>query len=103
MKLIFRLLFTLLLIMSSGCATQHIKISRTEKDIEYEQPNYERWNHFFLLGIAQSVNINAEKICRNQGGIYVVQTQTSPLQAVIYFLTGGIYTPTTTNVYCVRK
>jgi hypothetical protein len=89
--------------LSIGCATQNIKISRSDKDIKYQEPNHSQWNHFFLMGIAQSVSINAEKICRNKNGIHIIQTQTIPVQAVIHFFTGAIYTPSTTNVYCLHR
>ena len=86
-----------------SCATQNIQINRSDKDTKHQEPDHSQWNHFFLMGIAQSVNINAEKFCRNKNGIHIIQTQTTPVQAVIHFFTGAIYTPSTTNIYCLAR
>jgi len=82
----------------SGCATQSFVVNGgggTEPTEDAMQP-------FFVSGIGQSKEIDAAAICGGADKVAKVETQTSPINIALAYVTGGIYTPRQARVYCTN-
>lgn len=83
------------LALLSGCATQTYHLSASSK----AAPSYDKAQTFFVGGIGQEQTVNASEVCGGADRVAKVQTQLSPLNALIGFLQ-PIYTPRQIQVYC---
>lgn len=83
------------LALLSGCATQTYTLSSQAK----AEPSLDKAQTFFVGGIGQEKEINAAEVCGGADKVAKVQTELSPLNALIGFLQ-PIYTPRQIKVYC---
>ncbi|MDO4223556.1 MAG: Bor family protein [Acinetobacter sp.] len=83
-------------ILATGCATQTAIL----KSNNAATPTYQKSEHFFIGGIGQEKNINANDICKGAHNIAKVQSTVTPKDVLLSAITFGIYTPRTAKVYC---
>jgi hypothetical protein len=86
-------LFVLIL---NSCSSQ---IILTGKKTASNKPQYDKSQAFFILGVAQSKEIDGEAICKDKG-INKIRTVQTALDVVFKVITVGIYTPRTMEIYC---
>ncbi len=100
-------LFLLTIFLLTSCANRAVHITTNKSSINplsngfYIKSDSSEWHHFFLGGILQEKGVDAEKVCRNRGGVALVTTEQRWYQSLINLLSFGIYTPTMTYIYCV--
>lgn len=94
MKTIYLLAVCALL---SGCATVTIRNSEKMPPV---RPSDIQSNKFFIGGIGQESVIDPNEVCEGRG--YTVKTYYSVSDGVLATITFGIYTPSTTEIYCER-
>ena len=58
---------------------------------------------YFIGGLAQKENINAESICGSADKVVATETVSSPLNIILRAITWGIYSPQEQSVYCKRS
>jgi hypothetical protein len=63
-------------------------------------PDSETKSQFFLSGIGQEDIIDATDACGGAENILAVESELDPMDAVLGFVSFGIYTPRTMRVYC---
>lgn len=88
----------LVVLMLSSCMTQRVY---TGSGAGAAVPAYKKSQPFFVSGVGQTKEVNAQAICR-QSGIAKVNATFTPLDVVLGAVTFGIYTPRTMEVYCNR-
>ena len=86
------------ILLMSGCATQTYHIN----DGAASTPNVDEMQHFFVSGIGQTQELDADKICGGADKVVKVESKLEPLDIVLGLVTGGIYTPRHAKVYCKR-
>lgn len=93
---------TLLGVLTSGCATQTYLISpEAGSTITSETPtDHSEMQTFFVGGLGQEQQVDAAAECGGQEKVAGVQTQFTPLNWVLGFVSSGIYTPRQIRVYC---
>ena len=94
MKKIFIFAFAALL---AACSTVTVRNSNKMPPV---RPTDTSSNSFFIGGIGQESIIDAEDICDGRG--FSVKTYYSFTDGLIATVTFGIYTPSTTEVYCEK-
>lgn len=101
MKKFTKLILILMLTVGifANCATQRI---HTAENASVRAPSHEGTSHFFLYGIGQTKEINAEFICGDRP-VEAVETQISFLNGLLGAITYGIYYPLSYSVYCGAK
>ncbi|MFW5925071.1 MAG: Bor/Iss family lipoprotein [Myxococcota bacterium] len=85
-----------LLALSSGCFRhEYVDVgTRSEPHAQVHQ-----WHHHLLWGLVNvAPRVALDRIC--PGGVARITNWMGPLQALISYVTAGIYTPTTVRVYC---
>lgn len=82
--------------VTSGCATQTALLKPTANTTA----NYDKGQTFFIAGIGQEKTVDAAQVCGGQSRVAKVESMQSPKDALLGFLTLGIYTPRTAKVYC---
>lgn len=82
----------------SSCMTQRVY---TGSGMGAAVPSYKKSQPFFVSGIAQTKEVNAQTVCQSSGVAKVSSTFT-PLDIVLSVVTFGIYTPRTMEIYCNR-
>ena len=85
------------LALLSGCATQTYTLAPQSQ----ATPSYDKAQTFFVSGIGQEQSVDAAEVCGGADKVAKVQTQLSPLNALIGFVQ-GIYTPRQIQVYCKK-
>lgn len=85
------------LILLSACSTVTVRNSEKMPPIK---PSEITSNKFFIGGIGQESTIDPIDTCEGRG--YTVKSYYSFLDGVLAVATFGIYTPSTTEVYCER-
>ncbi|MDG1885363.1 MAG: Bor family protein [Flavobacteriaceae bacterium] len=55
------------------------------------------WNHYVIYGLAP-IKVSDSKQMANGAENYTIHTEQSFVNGLVSFLTGGLYTPTTTTV-----
>jgi uncharacterized lipoprotein len=83
-------------VLLSGCATQRIY---TQAELGGTTPAYEKSQPFFLWGIGQTQDLNAAEAC-GQRTISRIETAQTATDVILQWLTIGIYSPRTVQVYC---
>lgn len=78
----------------SGCYHATIETGRAQSGTMVER----KWAHSFLYGLVPPSTVETASTCQN--GVAKVETQLSFLNRVARFLTLGIYTPMTIQVWC---
>ena len=63
-------------------------------------PDSETKSQFFLSGIGQEDVVDATDECGGAENVLAVESEMDPVDAVLGFVTLGIYTPRTMRVYC---
>lgn len=92
MKKIFIFAFAALL---AACSTVTLHNSEKASPI---YPTQTINNQFFIAGIGQEKIIDVAEICDGRG--FVVKTKYTFIDGLAATLTGGIYSPSTTEIYC---
>lgn len=80
----------------AGCATQTANVRSTANTT----PNYSKSQSFFIGGIGQEKQVDAHSVCGGEQNVAKVESIQTPKDIGLSFLTLGIYTPRTANVYC---
>jgi hypothetical protein len=92
------LLYSLLVVLMSGCATQRILLGgESNKD-----PDYQKSQAFWLGGEFQNGDVDAEKICQDRG-VYKIESVQSFGDTLLGTITVGFYTPRTIKIYCNKN
>ena len=99
-KLVLCLLVALVV---TNCAHHANTVKISAGYINQDQPDSSKTNHFFLHGWFQNDNTEAYSMCGNNQKVKAVKTETTSLNRLLAIITGGIYTPTTTRVWCENK
>jgi ERCC4-type nuclease len=87
----------LVFVFTISCANQRIFSSaKSQKSV----PNYEKSQAFFVYGIGQTKEVNAQEICNKNGGVEKTETIQEPVEVLLQVITLGIYTPRTVKIYC---
>lgn len=94
MKKIFILAFCVAL---AACSTVTVRNSNKMPPV---RPTETQSNRFFIGGIGQESIIDAEEICDGRG--FSIKSYYSFLDGFIATITFGIYTPSTTEIFCDR-
>lgn len=81
----------------AGCSTVTIRNSEKMPPV---RPSEVSSNKFFIAGIGQESIIDPNEVCEGRG--YSVKTYYSFLDGFLATITFGIYTPSTTEIYCER-
>ena len=103
-KFLFLLFFLFLL---SNCANNAVHTTVNKSSINPLSNGFSTksddqiWHNFVFFGWFQEKGVDAEKICRNRGGVALTTTEQRWYQSFIASLTFGIYSPRVTYVYCV--
>lgn len=85
------------LLVSAGCYRHDYYVTNTTPE---QVPTVWTWNHHLFWGLVRaSEDYPLDAICP-QGGVSLVENWMGPLQAILSWLTAGIYTPTTVRIYC---
>jgi hypothetical protein len=87
-----------LAIVMSGCATQRFEIQGSTQ----LAPSLDDAQTFFVSGIGQSKEVDAAKVCGGAKNVQSIETQLTPGNIALSFVTLGIYTPRQMRVYCTR-
>jgi hypothetical protein len=86
-----------LMLAATGC----FRHEYTYPDPPERRAQVWQWHHHLLWGLVNiSPSVHLERICPQ--GVARIENWLGPGQAIISWLTGGIYTPTTVRVYCAR-
>lgn len=80
----------------TGCAAQTTLVHGGAK----ATPTYQKSQPFFVSGIGQQKTVNAAEVCQGAHNVAKVESKLEPKDAVLGFVTLGIYTPRTAKVYC---
>jgi hypothetical protein len=79
----------------SGC----FRHSYTYPDPPEDRAQVWQWHHHLLWGLVNiSPSVHLERICPQ--GVARIENWMGPAQAIISYLTAGIYSPTTVRVFC---
>ena len=99
----YLILFTALFLITS-CSTQRFSVNSKMpiKDAKY-RPHFTKSSNFFFWGIGQETILNANELCKQQGGVSFVESQLTLVQGLIAGITYGIYSPRTNNIYCNKN
>jgi hypothetical protein len=91
-----KIIFPLILVATlAACSTQTAHINGQTGRLAKED-----MQTFFVNGLGQTQTIDAAAVCGGANKVVKVERQTSFLNGVLGFLTGGIYTPYDAKVYC---
>jgi hypothetical protein len=82
----------------SGCATQRFEVQGSSQ----QAPSLDDAQTFFVAGIGQSKEVDAAKVCGGAKNVQSIETQLTPGNIALSFVTFGIYTPRQMRVYCTR-
>lgn len=93
MKNVIVVFFVLLL---SACSNQTIRMTDS---YAVTNANYEKSQPFFIYGLGQTKEINAIKVCRDNG-VHHITTQQTFVDGLLGVITLGIYSPRTVAIYC---
>ncbi len=64
-------------------------------------PRYVDWNHHVLWGLVDTSGpVNVDAVCPD--GVAIIHDEMSVVNSLLAIVTGGIYAPTTTTVYCAQ-
>jgi uncharacterized lipoprotein YajG len=85
----------------AGCATQAFDINPPLTPTAPGQATLEETQPFFVGGPGQRAVIDAAAVCGGADRIARVETETTVLDSLLSFITGGIYSPRTARVYCL--
>lgn len=85
----------------AGCATQSFDINPPLTPTSPGQATVEESQPFFVGGVSQSTLIDAAAVCGGADRVARVETETTVLDSILSFVTGGIYSPRTARVYCL--
>lgn len=101
-KVRFFLIFCLSsFVLLSGCSRQMINFA-SEND-RSQTPLVSSSNDFFLGGVFQSGIIDAAGVCGGRSKVAQVATVTSVQNILLTWITFGLYTPRSYEVYCRRR
>ena len=97
-------LFLLFFIFATSCANNavHVKMSKSSVNTFSAQSDDYVWHNFWFVGWFQDKGVDAEKVCRNRGGVAATVTEQRWFQALMGMATFGIYSPRITYIYCVN-
>ena len=87
-----------LALVMSGCATQRFEVQGSGQ----QSAAFDDSQTFFIGGIGQAKELDAAKVCGGAKNVQSVETQLTPGNIGMTFLTFGIYTPRQMRVYCNR-
>ncbi|OOR93878.1 lipoprotein bor [Moraxella caviae] len=90
--------FAIALASLTGCATQTYLLS--PNSAHQETPTYDKGQTFFVAGLGQEQEVNAAEICGSTAQIAKVETKLTPMNALLGYVSSGIYTPRQMKVYC---
>lgn len=89
-------LAVLVALLSGGCYRHTYYVAGTTPEASAREW---RWNHHFLWGLLNvSPPIPVNAVCPS--GVARVENWIGPGQAILSWITVGIYTPTTDRVFC---
>jgi len=85
-----------LALASSGCATHKI---------QYRNPGatangtvHSSKQSFFLWGLAGGSEVDLARVCPD--GVASIESKTSPVDSILHWMTGGLYSPMTVDMRC---
>ena len=85
----------------SSCATQRFEVNAPVSPSG--AATLDTPQTFFIGGIGQTAVTDAAAVCGGAANVASVETQLSFIDGLLSTLTGGIYTPRTGRVYCLRS
>lgn len=88
-----------LMLVAMLCACSTVSVRNSDK-MPPVRPSEVISNKFFIAGIGQESIIDPAYTCEGRG--FTTKTYYSFLDGVLAVITFGIYTPSTTEVYCER-
>lgn len=83
----------------AGCAVQRFEVVKGNTS---ESASYDDSHSFFIGGIGQSKDVDAAAVCGGAGKVAKVETELTPGNVGMTFLTLFIYTPRQIRVYCTK-
>lgn len=95
-----KLMLVAALVIMGGCATQTFTVN--DDGSTSGTPTRQSMQPFFVGGIGQTQEMDAEEICGGAENIAKVEVQLRFLDGFLGFITSGIYTPRTARVYCLE-
>lgn len=84
----------------SGCATQNATLQANAPTALDAQGAHTQTHQFFVGGIGQTKTVDAAAICGGAHKVASVQSTLTTKDALLGFVTLGIYTPHTATVFC---
>lgn len=81
------------------CSCSTVTIRNSDK-MPPVRPSDISSNKFFVAGIGQESIVDPNEVCDGRG--YTVKTYYSVSDGVLAVITFGIYTPSTTEIYCEK-
>ena len=85
-------------LLLSGCATSTYVVNGNSST----NPDKTEMQDFFVAGLGQKKEINAAEICGGADKVAKVETHTRFVEGFLGAITGGLYTPRTARVYCIK-
>ena len=96
-RMIKKTFFALIICLSMvSCATQQFTAYDGSMGVERKNS----MDNFFIGGIGQDVQVNAADLCKGSENIARVERQRTFINFAIGFLTGNIWSPLQSKVYC---
>lgn len=85
-----------------GCSThQYTYIGKgPDRNTVGIRPDLEKTNHFFFGGLMQTITLDIVEVCERGDNTVQIESRKSWLDILFTGGTMGIYSPTTTSVYC---
>ncbi|PIE18603.1 MAG: hypothetical protein CSA66_04400 [Proteobacteria bacterium] len=86
-------------LLLAGCF-QHTFHLNTDQAPE-AAPSFVDWNHHVLWGLVDTSGpVDVDALCPD--GVAIVHNEMTVINTLLAVVTGGIYAPTTTAIYCAR-
>jgi len=95
-----KIIIIALTLILGGCSTVTIQPKPTEKLTT--KPTYQSSRPFFLFGLIGESTVDVKEVC-GDSRVLQMQSQRTPLDAVLLVATGAIFTPHTIKIWCEDK
>ena len=87
------------LLLATGCSQTKFNLQANK---DSHRPTYDRAQDYFFGGIGQQKNLEPGVICGGRDKVVRVETEFTPANWAVGFVSLGIYTPLQARVYCAE-
>ena len=85
---------------TGGCYRTHVILSRSAAQSTSQIDWEDRWYHDVIYGLAEiSGPVRLDRVCPS--GVAQVQQETSFINGLVQWITGGLYNPQEVTIYCL--